>query len=69
MFRVLSVITVTFEGIANALVFLLFLFGFSHPPPAFGSSPNLEALALEGNKQHDDEEDNDEANASSRLFR
>lgn len=40
----------------------------SHPPPAFGSSPNLEALALEGNKSNDDEED-DEANASSRLLR
>ncbi|XP_009355586.2 serine/threonine-protein kinase STY46 [Pyrus x bretschneideri] len=28
-----------------------------HPPPAFGSSPNLEALALEANKseEHDDE--------------
>ncbi|KAL0928243.1 hypothetical protein M5K25_000116 [Dendrobium thyrsiflorum] len=24
----------------------------SHPPPAFGSSPNLEALALEASKQH-----------------
>ncbi|KAK9944258.1 hypothetical protein M0R45_009832 [Rubus argutus] len=24
-----------------------------HPPPAFGSSPNLEALALESNKSHD----------------
>ncbi|XP_021849666.1 serine/threonine-protein kinase STY46 [Spinacia oleracea] len=41
----------------------------SHPPPAFGSSPNLEALALEGHKAHDDEEDDDDANASSRLFR
>ncbi|KAL9231866.1 hypothetical protein vseg_007032 [Gypsophila vaccaria] len=40
----------------------------SHPPPAFGSSPNLEALALEGNKPHDDEKDDDE-NASSRLLR
>ncbi|KMT01324.1 hypothetical protein BVRB_9g213400 [Beta vulgaris subsp. vulgaris] len=42
----------------------------SHPPPAFGSSPNLEALALEGNKPHDDDdEEDDDANASSRLFR
>lgn len=40
----------------------------SHPPPAFGSSPNLEALALEGNNRHDDEED-DNADASSRLLR
>uniref|UniRef100_A0A7C9CNK3 non-specific serine/threonine protein kinase n=1 Tax=Opuntia streptacantha TaxID=393608 RepID=A0A7C9CNK3_OPUST len=39
----------------------------SHPPPAFGSSPNLEALALEVNKPHNDEEDN--TNASSRLLR
>ncbi|XP_074285891.1 serine/threonine-protein kinase STY46 [Silene latifolia] len=43
----------------------------SHPPPAFGSSPNLEALALEGNQLHydDDDEDDNEANASSRLLR
>ncbi|KAK9690698.1 hypothetical protein RND81_09G148100 [Saponaria officinalis] len=40
----------------------------SHPPPAFGSSPNLEALALDGDTPHDDEENND-ANASSRLLR
>ncbi|GAB4853115.1 Serine/threonine-protein kinase sty46 [Ancistrocladus abbreviatus] len=40
----------------------------NHPPPAFGSSPNLEALALEGNKQHDRDENSD-ANASSRFFR
>ncbi|KAJ8427118.1 hypothetical protein Cgig2_030280 [Carnegiea gigantea] len=39
----------------------------SHPPPAFGSSPNLEALALEANKPHNDDEDN--TNASSRLLR
>lgn len=39
----------------------------SHPPPAFGSSPNLEALALEGNKPYNDEED--KTNASSRLLR
>lgn len=26
-----------------------------HPPPAFGSSPNLEALALEANKSEDEE--------------
>lgn len=33
------------------------LAGFSiasmHPPPAFGSSPNLEALAIEANNSHD----------------
>ncbi|KAL2936994.1 Serine/threonine-protein kinase STY46 [Bienertia sinuspersici] len=40
----------------------------SHPPPAFGSSPNLEALALEGNNSQDDE-DEDDTKASSRLFR
>ncbi|XP_022748518.1 serine/threonine-protein kinase STY46-like isoform X1 [Durio zibethinus] len=28
-----------------------------HPPPAFGSSPNLEALALEANKSHDQDGD------------
>lgn len=39
----------------------------SHPPPAFGSSPNLEALALEANKPHNDDED--DTNASSRLLR
>ncbi|KAH9624282.1 hypothetical protein KSS87_004140 [Heliosperma pusillum] len=43
----------------------------SHPPPAFGSSPNLEALALEENQSHDDDDDEDDndANASSRLLR
>ncbi|KAL9238430.1 hypothetical protein vseg_012851 [Gypsophila vaccaria] len=40
----------------------------SHPPPAFGSSPNLEALALDGNTPDDDEENND-ASTSSRLLR
>nr|XP_023888706.1 serine/threonine-protein kinase STY46-like isoform X2 [Quercus suber] len=35
-----------------------------HPPPAFGSSPNLEALALEAEKNHDpDEEHSVHANA------
>lgn len=28
-----------------------------HPPPAFGSSPNLEALALEANKSDDQDEE------------
>jgi len=28
-----------------------------HPPPAFGSSPNLEALALEANSSEDIEEE------------
>ncbi|KAH9619600.1 hypothetical protein KSS87_012003 [Heliosperma pusillum] len=39
----------------------------SHPPPSFGSSPNLEALALEGKRQDDVEED--DAHASSKLLR
>ncbi|XP_021285688.1 serine/threonine-protein kinase STY46 [Herrania umbratica] len=30
----------------------------THPPPAFGSSPNLEALALEANKSQDQDGDN-----------
>lgn len=29
-----------------------------HPPPAFGSSPNLEALALEATKYENDDGDN-----------
>ncbi|KAE8667334.1 heterodimeric geranylgeranyl pyrophosphate synthase small subunit [Hibiscus syriacus] len=29
----------------------------SHPPPAFGSSPNLESLALESNKSQDEDGD------------
>lgn len=33
-------------------------FRHSHPPPAFGSSPNLEALALEASKQHMHDGDN-----------
>nr|KJB30254.1 hypothetical protein B456_005G134700 [Gossypium raimondii] len=40
---------------------LTILAGFSnvsiHPPPAFGSSPNLEALALEANKSKDQDGD------------
>ncbi|KAG6421587.1 hypothetical protein SASPL_118144 [Salvia splendens] len=33
------------------VVYLLSHFSFNiHPPPAFGSSPNLEILALEANK-------------------
>ncbi|XP_074275711.1 serine/threonine-protein kinase STY46-like [Silene latifolia] len=39
----------------------------SHPPPSFGSSPNLEALALEGKRLDDVEED--DAHASSKLLR
>lgn len=47
---------------SSSLRILTTLAGFSnvsiHPPPAFGSSPNLEALALEANKLDDqDEED------------
>ncbi|PKU75505.1 Serine/threonine-protein kinase CTR1 [Dendrobium catenatum] len=38
----------------------------SHPPPAFGSSPNLEALALEASKQH--MHDGDSASAGSPRF-
>lgn len=39
----------------------------SHPPPAFGSSPNLEALALETNKSQNEDGDvteNDDLNVS-----
>ncbi|GAB2267810.1 Serine/threonine-protein kinase sty46, variant 2 [Dionaea muscipula] len=39
-----------------------------HPPPSFGSSPNLEMLALEGAKLHDGDE-NSRADASSKLSR
>ena len=43
------------------LMMLRILAGFSivsiHPPPAFGSSPNLEALALEANNSKDQDED------------
>lgn len=38
-----------------------------HPPPAFGSSPNLEALALEATRQ--DAQDGDSVNDSSHLPR
>ncbi|KAI0530564.1 hypothetical protein KFK09_000108 [Dendrobium nobile] len=38
----------------------------SHPPPAFGSSPNLEALALEASKQH--MHDRDSASVGSPRF-
>ena len=34
-----------------------FSFDSIHPPPAFGSSPNLEALALEANNAEDMEEE------------
>ncbi|KAL8150252.1 hypothetical protein V2J09_020060 [Rumex salicifolius] len=39
----------------------------THPPPAFGSSTNLEALALEANRSDGDEQS--DANASSKLIR
>ncbi|XP_059653902.1 serine/threonine-protein kinase STY46-like [Cornus florida] len=39
-----------------------------HPPPAFGSSPNLEALALETNKSQDQDWDS-AVHAHSRFFR
>ncbi|XP_011014813.1 PREDICTED: serine/threonine-protein kinase TNNI3K-like isoform X2 [Populus euphratica] len=39
-----------------------------HPPPAFGSSPNLEALALEANKFDDQDGDNSVC-ADSKFFR
>lgn len=38
-----------------------------HPPPAFGSSPNLEGLALEVNKPHDEHEEVDASNSTSLL--
>ncbi|XP_008811868.1 serine/threonine-protein kinase STY46-like isoform X2 [Phoenix dactylifera] len=38
----------------------------SHPPPAFGSSPNLEALALEASKQY--LQDGDDARNAFALF-
>ncbi|EOX97556.1 ACT-like protein tyrosine kinase family protein isoform 3, partial [Theobroma cacao] len=39
-----------------------------HPPPAFGSSPNLEALALEANKSQDQDGDNS-VHANSKFSR
>ncbi|KAJ7001548.1 serine/threonine-protein kinase STY46 isoform X2 [Populus alba] len=39
-----------------------------HPPPAFGSSPNLEALALEANK-FDDQDGYNSVCADSKFFR
>lgn len=41
-----------------------------HPPPAFGSSPNLEALALEACKSHAQENDSvaDTVQCFARLF-
>ncbi|XP_062022970.1 serine/threonine-protein kinase STY46 [Rosa rugosa] len=39
-----------------------------HPPPAFGSSPNLEALALESNKSHD-QDDEHSVHANTQLSR
>ncbi|CAK7329436.1 unnamed protein product [Dovyalis caffra] len=39
-----------------------------HPPPAFGSSPNLEALALEANK-FDDQDGDHSVHANSKFFR
>ncbi|KAM7256077.1 hypothetical protein ACFE04_011818 [Oxalis oulophora] len=39
-----------------------------HPPPAFGSSPNLEALALETNK-HEDVDGDNSVHANSHFFR
>lgn len=40
-----------------------------HPPPAFGSSPNLEALALEANDSDDQEEEGSvHANSQRSLF-
>ncbi|CAJ2661514.1 unnamed protein product [Trifolium pratense] len=38
-------------------IFSLLFVGSIHPPPAFGSSPNLEALALEENDSGDLEEE------------
>lgn len=39
-----------------------------HPPPAFGSSPNLEALALVATISHDEEGDNSVPNNSRYLL-
>ncbi|XP_062176599.1 serine/threonine-protein kinase STY46 isoform X2 [Alnus glutinosa] len=39
-----------------------------HPPPAFGSSPNLEALALEANNSHD-QDDEQSVHASAQFSR
>lgn len=39
-----------------------------HPPPAFGSSPNLEALALEANK-FDDQDGDNSVHANSKFFK
>ncbi|XP_065865589.1 serine/threonine-protein kinase STY46-like isoform X2 [Euphorbia lathyris] len=39
-----------------------------HPPPAFGSSPNLEALALEANKSENEDGDNS-VHANSKFSR
>ncbi|XP_075673562.1 serine/threonine-protein kinase STY46-like isoform X1 [Castanea sativa] len=38
-----------------------------HPPPAFGSSPNLEALALEAEKNHDPDEEHS-VHASAQFY-
>jgi hypothetical protein len=55
-----------------AINILTSLTGFSivsiHPPPAFGSSPNLEALALEANNS-DDQDDEQSVHASTRFSR
>jgi hypothetical protein len=55
-----------------AINILTFLAGFSivsiHPPPAFGSSPNLEALALEANNSHD-QDDEQSVHASAQFSR
>ncbi|KAE8008835.1 hypothetical protein FH972_005308 [Carpinus fangiana] len=55
-----------------AINILSSLTGFSivsiHPPPAFGSSPNLEALALEANNS-DDQDDEQSVHASTRFSR
>lgn len=47
---------------------MVFKFFSVHPPPAFGSSPNLEALALEANNAQDLEVDHS-VHARTQFFR
>ena len=51
-----------------SLIFYFFIFFSSiHPPPAFGSSPNLEALALASTISHDEEEGDSSVPNNSRY--
>ena len=49
------------------IVFLVSMVSI-HPPPAFGSSPNLEALALEAN-QFDDKDGDNSVHANSKFLK